>query len=125
MLRSGYWTRLGRRLASAGAIFALQHPRLLRTVAAVIRCFGIWSPTFVVRYEDAAGILRRESDFTSAEGYAPSILIGPFLLGLDRAPLYESDKALLHRVVRPVQHLWRSRLDYPGDARICHLRSTR
>ena len=101
MLRSGYWTRLGKRLASAGAIFALQHPRLLRMVAALIRYFGIWSPKSIVCYKDAVEVLRRESDFTSAQGYAASILTGPFLLGLDRAPLYETDKALLHSVVRP------------------------
>ena len=101
MLRSGYWARLVKRLSSAGVNFALQHPRLLRAVATLVRFFGIWCSKFVVRYSDAVEILGRETDFTSAEGYAPSILTGPFLLGLDRAPLYESDKALLHQVVRP------------------------
>ena len=101
MLRNGYWARLGKCLFSAGANFALRHPRLLRAVATLVRFFGIWSRLLVVRYSDAVDILGRETDFTSAEGYAPSILTGPFLLGLDRAPLYESDKALLHKVVRP------------------------
>jgi len=100
MLRNGYWARVGKCLFSAGANFALRHPRLLRAVATLVRSVGIWSPSLVVRYGDAVGILGRETDFTSAEGYAPSILTGPFLLGLDRAPLYESDKALLLKVVK-------------------------
>ena len=101
MAREGFLSKILKRIGYGAAIFTLQHPRTLRAIATFLRRTGIWTRFAIVRFEDVTDVLSREHDFTSAEGYAPNILTGPFLLGLDNGALYAKDTALLRKVVRP------------------------
>lgn len=85
----------------------LNNARLLRRLTDPVRRFApilaVGQRVLVTRHDDVREVLRRDEDFTVGDSNGPRMdrLNGPFLLGLDRSPLYEREKSILQQAVYP------------------------
>lgn len=79
-------------------------------IRAVARPLVRFRPTLVLRnkvivtgHAEVTEILARDTDFTIADINAPSMAIvnGPFVLGMDRSPLYLRERSILQRSIEP------------------------
>jgi cytochrome P450 len=96
--RSGFGTRLAAKLTSAAVLRpVLGFLRRLRPVVA----FG--NKILATSHAAVTDVLARDTDFTLSQVNAPRIdrLDGPFMLGMDRSPEYDREKAALRQAVRP------------------------
>lgn len=77
--------------------------RLLRPVQRLQPILAVGGRVVVTRHDDVCEVLSRDEDFTVSEVNGPALdrLNGPFLLGLDRSPLYLREKEVLRRAVYP------------------------
>lgn len=85
----------------------LNNTALLRRLLSPVRRFqpivSVGQRTLVTRHADVTEVMGRDEDFTVAETYGRNMdrFVGPFLLGLDRSPLYLRDKRILQQAVYP------------------------
>ena len=85
----------------------LNNASLLRRLLDPVRRFApilaVGQRVLVTRHDDVREVLRRDEDFTVGDTNGPRLdrLNGPFLLGMDRSPLYLRDKSILQQAVYP------------------------
>ena len=77
--------------------------RLLDPVRRVAPILAVGQRVLVTRHDDVREVLRRDEDFTVGDTNGPRLdrMNGPFLLGMDRSPLYLRDKSILQQAVYP------------------------
>jgi cytochrome P450 len=85
----------------------LTSPGLLRPIFTFLRrmfpILVLGKRAIVTRHADVIEVLTRDTDFTIAEVNEARINLsdGPFILGMDRSPQYETEAATLREAVRP------------------------
>ena len=85
----------------------LTSPGLLRPIFTLLRklfpILMIGKRAVVTRHADVIEVLTRDTDFTIAEVNEARFAEGdgPFILGMDRSPQYDTESAMLRKVVRP------------------------
>jgi cytochrome P450 len=85
----------------------LTRPGLLRPIFTVLRSMFpilvLGKRAIVTRHPDVIEVLNRDTDFTIAEVNEARINAsdGPFILGMDRSPQYDTEAATLREAVRP------------------------
>ena len=95
---SGFGARLAARLTST---------QVIRPVLNVVRGFRpvlvFGNKVLATSHAAVTDVLARDTDFTISQVNAPRIdrLDGPFILGMDRSPEYDREKAALRQAVRP------------------------
>ncbi|CAN5618407.1 cytochrome P450 [soil metagenome] len=97
----GLGTRLIRRIVATLGSRAVLRPSsaLLRRYAPVLK---LGKRVVVSRYREVLEVLNRDTDFTIHEINGPSIdrINGPFILNMDRGPIYMRDHAMLRATAR-------------------------
>ncbi len=92
---SGFATRAAN---NAALIRALTWP-----VVRFAPTLTLGSRVIVTRHADVVEVLARDTDFTVAELNAARMarVNGPFVLGMDRSPLYERERSILQQSIEP------------------------
>ena len=88
-----------RMVTRALTLLGLRHPVVLRTIAGLLRAVWPVSPFGVVREHDIREVLSRPLDFEA--GYRDAVVTGPFVLALNRTPLYATQLVLFKHAVKP------------------------
>jgi cytochrome P450/glutathione S-transferase len=89
------------------AFSAVTSPGLLRPVFNILRrsfpILKLGKSVIVTRHSDVVEVLSRDTDFTIAEINEARFnqSAGPFILGMDRSPQYDTELAVLRQAVRP------------------------
>jgi cytochrome P450 len=84
----------------------LASPGVLRPIFTFLRRFApvavLGKNVIVTRFDSVVDVLRRDEDFTISQINAPKIdrIEGPFILGMDKSPQYDQEKAVLLAAVR-------------------------
>ena len=84
----------------------LTSPGVLRPIFTFLRRFFpvavLGKNVIVTRFDSVVDVLRRDEDFTISQINAPKIdrIEGPFILGMDKSPQYDQEKAVLLAAVR-------------------------
>jgi cytochrome P450 len=98
-------TQVGRFTTIVNAL--ANRPELIRAVTWPLVRFAPTIATrkraVVTRHADALEVLDRDGDFTVAEinGVSMDLVNGPFVLGMDRSPLHDRERAILAAAVKP------------------------
>lgn len=85
----------------------LTSPGLLRPIFTLLRkmfpILVLGKKAIITRHADVIEVLARDTDFTIAEINEARFnqISGPFILGMDRSPQYDTESATLREVVRP------------------------